>query len=206
MEETANWSSKSHGGGRHNGGLKIRLPGNRVGQSKSPAMVLERSIAMELFSPQSSRVLHSNAGALGLSQAYLDKSIRRAIIYPLTFTYGYFMTQNTLGKKGIPLSLQEKMAAVGQQIKLARKRRGLSMQEVAERMFVTRKTLKRLEDGEPGVSFGILASALLILGLEDDLDHLARPETDRTANIIDRRHYDRKKRIRPTRGEVDMDF
>lgn len=116
------------------------------------------------------------------------------------------MTQKTLGKEGLPLSLRQKMAQVGQQIKLARKRRGLSMQEMADRMFVTRKTLNRLESGEPGVSVGILAAALLTLGLEDDLDHLARPETDQTANIIDRQRYDQKQRIRPARSKVDLDF
>ena len=70
------------------------------------------------------------------------------------------MTQKTLGKDGLPLSLRQTMAKVGLNIKLARKRRGLTMQDMAERMFVTRKTLNRLESGDPGVSFGILAAAL----------------------------------------------
>ena len=115
------------------------------------------------------------------------------------------MTQKTLGKDGLPLSLRQTMAKVGLNIKLARKRRGLTMQDMAERMFVTRKTLNRLESGDPGVSFGILAAALLTLGLENDLSHLAKPENDRTANIIDKQSYDQKKRIRPSR-KVDLDF
>lgn len=115
------------------------------------------------------------------------------------------MTQNTLGKQGLPHTLREKMARVGKQIQLARKRRGLTMQEMADRMFVTRKTLGRLEAGDPGVSFAILASALLTLGLDRDLTHLANPETDKTANIIDRQKYDQKKRIRRPR-KVDLDF
>ena len=116
------------------------------------------------------------------------------------------MTQTSLGKDGLPLPLRQKIAQVGQQIKLARKRRGLTMQAMADRMFVARKTLHRLESGEPGVSFGILAAALLILGLEDDLDHLARPEADRTANLLDRQRYDEKQRVRPAKAEVDLDF
>ena len=115
------------------------------------------------------------------------------------------MTHKTLGKDGLPLLLRQKMARVGQHIQLARKRRGMTMQEVADRMFVTRKTLNRLESGDPGVSFGILAAALLTLGLENDLDHLASPETDRTANIIDRQNYERKQRVRSAR-KVDLDF
>lgn len=115
------------------------------------------------------------------------------------------MTRNTLGKDGLPLSIRRLMAQVGAHIKLARKRRGLTMQEMADRMLVTRKTLHRLESGDPGVSFGILASALLTLGLENDLNHLAKPEADSLANIIDKQSYDQKQRIRPSR-KLDLDF
>ncbi len=121
------------------------------------------------------------------------------------FNKDTFMTRKTLGKEGLPLSIRHKIAQVGQHIKLARKRRGLTMQDMADRMFVTRKTLNRLESGDPGVSFGILASALLTLGLENDLNHLAKPETDRTGNLIDKQSHDQKKRIRPSR-KVDLDF
>lgn len=105
----------------------------------------------------------------------------------------------------MPLSLRHKINAVGSHIRLARKRRGLTMQAMADRMFVTRKTLNRLESGDPGVSFGILASALLTLGLENDLSHLANPEADRTGNMIDKQGHDQKQRIRPTR-KTDLDF
>ena len=115
------------------------------------------------------------------------------------------MTRSTLGKDGLPLSLRRKIVQVGQHIKLARKRRRLTMQDMADRMFVTRKTLNRLEAGEPGVSFGILAAALLTLGLENDLDHLAKPETDIAGNMIDKQSYDQKQRIRPSR-KIDLDF
>lgn len=115
------------------------------------------------------------------------------------------MTQNTLGKAGLPHSLRQKLVQMGKQVKLARKRRGITMQQMADRMFVTRKTLHRLESGDPGVSVGILAAALLTLGLEADLIRLANPETDQTANIIDRQGYDQKQRVRPAR-KVDLDF
>jgi len=115
------------------------------------------------------------------------------------------MTHNSLGKDGLPMSLRHIMTQVGQNIKLARKRRDLTMQDMAGRMFVTRKTLNRLESGDPGVSLGILAAALLTLGLENDLSYLAKPENDLTANIIDKQNYDNKKRIRPSR-KIDLDF
>ena len=55
--------------------------------------------------------------------------------------------------------MRQQIVQLGRQIQLARKRRGLTMQEMADRMFVTRKTLTRLESGDPGVSVGVLASA-----------------------------------------------
>ena len=115
------------------------------------------------------------------------------------------MTRKTLSKDGLPLSLQKKIQTVGHNIRLARKRRGLTMQDMAERMFVTRKTLSRLESGDPGVSMSILASALLTLGLEDDLKKLADPEADSTGNMIDRERYEKRQRIRQQK-KVDMDF
>ena len=115
------------------------------------------------------------------------------------------MTRQSLSKEGLPLAVRRKIDAVGKNIKLARKRRGLTMQDMADRMFVTRKTLNRLESGDPGVGFAIVAAALLALGLEQDLDHLANPATDRTGNFLDQKKHDQIQRIRPARG-VDLDF
>lgn len=115
------------------------------------------------------------------------------------------MTRKTLGKDGLPLSLRKQIIQVGQQIKLARKRRGLTMQEMADRMLVTRKTLTRLESGDQGVSIGVLASALMSIGLESDLINLANPEKDSVANMIDKQGHNQKQRIRPSQ-KVDLDF
>jgi DNA-binding XRE family transcriptional regulator len=41
---------------------------------------------------------------------------------------------------------------LGEQIQIARKRRQMTLDEMSSRMFVTRKTLFRLENGLPGVS------------------------------------------------------
>ena len=116
------------------------------------------------------------------------------------------MTHKTLGKDGLPLAVKQKLTEVGQQIRLARKRRKMTMQDLAGRMFVTRKTLGRLEAGDPGVSLGVLAAALLALGLEDDLTRLAGPEDDTVGNILDRERHEKTRRIRPARGKVDLNF
>ena len=107
----------------------------------------------------------------------------------------------------MPENLRRQLETLGEHIRLARKRRGMTMQDMAERMFITRKTLKRLESGDPGCSMGILASALLVLGLEDDLDLIADPHNDDVGNAIDRVKYEKSKRTRsPGPKKVNLDF
>lgn len=62
---------------------------------------------------------------------------------------------------------------VGEQFKLARLRRKLSMEQVAERANISKSTLWRIEKGDPGVSIGNFYQVLIVLGLERDLLKLA---------------------------------
>ena len=81
------------------------------------------------------------------------------------------------------------------------------MHDMAERMFITRKTLKRLESGDPGCSIGVLSSALLVLGLEDHLDVIADPDNDDVGNAIDRMKHQKTKRTRSSGSrKVDLNF
>ena len=77
-------------------------------------------------------------------------------------------------KRTVLLPKQERiLATVGEQIKLARRRRKLSMVQVAERADIDRKTLYWLEKGDPRVSIGGVLRVLSALGLEKDLEKLA---------------------------------
>ena len=58
------------------------------------------------------------------------------------------MAKNTMGTK-LPRKLQQKMEMVGEQIKLARLRRNLSMAQVAERSACSPLTVSRIEKGVP---------------------------------------------------------
>jgi hypothetical protein len=49
---------------------------------------------------------------------------------------------------------------------------------MGERAFVSRNTVARVERGDPGVSMGIYASVLFVLGMADRLGELADPSTD----------------------------
>ncbi len=65
------------------------------------------------------------------------------------------------------------MANVGDNIRKARLRRSHSSETVAQRAGITRKTLYRVERGDPAVALGIYARVLQALRLETDLGSIA---------------------------------
>ena len=114
------------------------------------------------------------------------------------------MTQNHLSQKSLPNEIVGALTHLGKQIRIARKRRAITMEEMASRMFVTRKTLWRLENGDPGVTLGILASALWVLGLEKELGRIAQPEHDEIGIYRERKRL--PKRVRVAGKTEDLDF
>lgn len=62
---------------------------------------------------------------------------------------------------------------MGENIKLARKRRKLTAIQVAERAGISRTTLYQAEKGEPGVAMGAYFNVLRVLGLQEDILKLA---------------------------------
>ena len=66
------------------------------------------------------------------------------------------------------------MQIVGEQIKLARLRRNLSVAQVAERATCSPLTISRIERGTPTVAIGIYLRVLYALQLDDDILILAR--------------------------------
>jgi transcriptional regulator with XRE-family HTH domain len=77
-------------------------------------------------------------------------------------------------KKSILLpSAGKVLRELGENIKLARKRRKLTEHQVAERAGIARSTLQLIEKGEPGVAMSSYLQVLFVLGLEKDLLHVA---------------------------------
>ncbi|SEJ35478.1 Helix-turn-helix domain-containing protein [Myroides marinus] len=71
------------------------------------------------------------------------------------------------------ISLLEKM---GENIKLARKRRKLTAIQVAERAGIARSTLHLIEKGDASVAMGAYFNVLRVLGLQDDFLKLAEDD------------------------------
>lgn len=72
------------------------------------------------------------------------------------------------------LPKQERILAdLGENLRLARLRRKLSAQQVADRAGIGRSTLHLMENGSPGTTVSRLISVLSVLGLEGDLARVA---------------------------------
>ena len=85
------------------------------------------------------------------------------------------MTKSTMGTK-LPRKLEQKMQIVGEQIRLARLRRNLSVAQVAERATCSPLTVSRIEKGAPTVAIGIYLRVLYALQLDDDILSLAKDD------------------------------
>ena len=68
---------------------------------------------------------------------------------------------------------QKILEQVGENIKLARKRRKYTTIQVAERANIDRSTLYEIEKGNSSVSLGAYFNTLRVLGLQDDFLKLA---------------------------------
>ncbi len=71
---------------------------------------------------------------------------------------------------------RRQLMALGERLRLARKRRRLSAVLMAERVGISRDTLNRVEKGDPAVSLGIYLRVLRVLGLDTDLDLLGKDD------------------------------
>ena len=101
------------------------------------------------------------------------------------------MSKTTMATR-LPRKLEQKMQTVGEQIKLARLRRNLSVAQVAERATCSPLTVSRIEKGAPTVAIGIYLRVLYALQLDDDILLLAhKDEMGRALHDLALNHRER---------------
>ncbi|HVD99446.1 MAG TPA: helix-turn-helix transcriptional regulator [Cytophagaceae bacterium] len=66
-------------------------------------------------------------------------------------------------------SSRKVLQELGENIRLARLRRKLSAEQVAERADISRQTLVKIESGASSVAMGSYCQVLFVLGLDKDL-------------------------------------
>ena len=78
----------------------------------------------------------------------------------------------------LPSEVIAAAAKLGENIRAARARRGLTQGELAKACNITRKTLYSLEKGAPGTAVGTAFTVLMRLGRLDEVQKLADAKSD----------------------------
>ena len=97
----------------------------------------------------------------------------------------------------LPLSVLRALKQLGEDISVARRRRRLTAELLAERALTSRSAVRRIEQGDPTVSMGLYAAVLHVLGLEGRLASLVAPEEDELGMDLERESL--PKRVRRPR-------
>ena len=105
------------------------------------------------------------------------------------------MKNNPFSK--VPIPVDRALRKLGHNIRDARRRRRIPVAILAERASVSRTTLNKVEKGEPGVSMGIYATVLFVLGMIDRLADIADTRHDAVGLALEEENL--PKRIRLTR-------
>jgi transcriptional regulator with XRE-family HTH domain len=89
------------------------------------------------------------------------------------------------GSDVLPPAVKRSLSKFGNDLRIARRKRGLTVLAVAERMGVAKNTYLRAEKGEPGVGLGVYAMALFVLGFGGPLGTLIDVSRDDTGLLLD---------------------
>jgi len=86
----------------------------------------------------------------------------------------------TSAKNGpvLPLPVVRALAKLGHDLSLARRRRKLTQESMAERIQTSVATLRRLEKGDTRISIGTIAQAFFVLGEMDKITNLLDTASD----------------------------
>lgn len=102
-----------------------------------------------------------------------------------------------------PAALEQALQRLVRNIRTARLRRRWRLEDVAERLGVSRFTVADVERGKPGTSIAAYLGALWVLGLLDQLEAVADPDRDEEGKALEAA---RKPGQAPRRRRFDDDF
>ena len=111
------------------------------------------------------------------------------------------MAQTNMFSKGMPATLSLTLSAFGENLKTARKRRKLSLQQVADKLGVGVRSVMDAEKGKPTTAVSTYMGLLWVYGLLGGMKGVADPLKD--AEGIRLAAARKKKTIK---SELDNDF
>ena len=115
----------------------------------------------------------------------------------------YAPMKRSPSQAALPLPVRRALRKLGEDLSVARRRRCITMETmaaVASLDLIDRKTLRRAERGDPGVSMGIDGTVLFVLGMADRLEVLVDPSSDPVGLRLE--HDQLPKRVRLPRRDT----
>jgi transcriptional regulator with XRE-family HTH domain len=85
---------------------------------------------------------------------------------------------NSSAKNALTYLAANSLEALGQRIDEARRLRGETAEQFANRVGVSRSTYHRLVKGDAGVAVGVMIQAISALGLLEQIDEICNPKRD----------------------------
>lgn len=116
------------------------------------------------------------------------------------------MDKRTAWARQLTAEARDELRRLGENLRVARERRGLSVAELARRAGVDRRTIAKLEAGDPTASIGLLLQALSILSLARGFAEVVAPDNDIGAALEEVRRVRRGKTRAPVIGDDEVDF
>lgn len=113
------------------------------------------------------------------------------------------MTNTSKITESPPAAVGEALKRLGRNIRTARLRRKLRIEDVAARIGASRFTVSDLEKGKPGTSAAAYFGALWALGLLGQASELADPDRDDEGKVLESA---RQPKQAPRRRSLDNDF
>ncbi len=104
--------------------------------------------------------------------------------------------------ESLPSKLRRSLVKLGTDIAAARRKRGLTVMMMAERVGVAKSTYLKVEKGDPSVSMAAYAMALFVLGFGDALGDIVDPRRDDVGLLLDAERL--PKRVRPKKTATPL--
>ncbi len=102
-----------------------------------------------------------------------------------------------------PAAVEAAIRRLGRNIRTARLRRKLRIEDVANRIGASRFTVADIEKGKAGASVAAYAGALWALGLLEGMSEVADPDRDEEGKTLESA---RSPKTAPRRRRLDNDF
>lgn len=104
----------------------------------------------------------------------------------------------------IPYEVEGVLVAIGRNLRTARLRRNLTLDNVAKRIGVHRTTLALAEKGDPTVMVGTYVTALWVYGLTAQATEIGAPDRDPEGRALEAARG--RTRARPVTDGMSNDF